>query len=70
MRSMKLFYVGEVLDIYQKGNNNWYYGSVATAISATELLFLSLQVFLPLLVVSASYHLRVLFIQFTIIGPS
>jgi hypothetical protein len=51
MRSTKRFYVGEVLDIYQKGSNNRY-GSVAKAINVTELSFLSLRVFLPLTVVS------------------
>lgn len=60
MRSPKRFYVGEVLDIYEKGGSGRY-GSVVDAISTDRLSFLSLRVFLPLMIVS-SFHL-ILYIQ-------
>jgi len=70
MRSPKRFYIGEVLDIYQKGNNS-HYGSVDSAIKATDLSFFSLRVFLPLMVVSARIYILLDYnvSRFTTTGP-
>jgi hypothetical protein len=49
----KRFYIGEVLDLYKKGNNSRY-GSVDSADNASQLAWLSLRVYLPLEISAAS----------------
>jgi len=47
MRNKKMMYIGEVLDIYKKGNNSKY-GSLEFATTASSLSFLAVRVYLPL----------------------
>ncbi|KAF9230598.1 hypothetical protein BU15DRAFT_69059 [Melanogaster broomeanus] len=47
VRSAVRFYIGEVLDIYKKGTNSRY-GSLDSLESLSDLMFLSLRVYLPL----------------------
>ncbi|KAJ3851678.1 hypothetical protein EV368DRAFT_83283 [Lentinula lateritia] len=47
MRTAQRIYIGQVLDIYKKGQNSRH-GSVATATDLSGLSYLSLRVFLPL----------------------
>jgi hypothetical protein len=47
MRNKKTMYIGEVLDIYKKGNNSKY-GSLEFASNASSLSFLAVRVYLPL----------------------
>ncbi|KII93766.1 hypothetical protein PLICRDRAFT_674207 [Plicaturopsis crispa FD-325 SS-3] len=47
MRNAQRFYIGEVLDIYKKGNNSRY-GSLESAVSVSGLAFLSLRVYVAL----------------------
>ncbi|KAF9244660.1 hypothetical protein BU15DRAFT_71622 [Melanogaster broomeanus] len=47
VRSAVRFYIGEVLDIYKKGTNSRY-GSLDSLESLSDLMFLSLHVYLPL----------------------
>ncbi|KAJ4480786.1 hypothetical protein C8R41DRAFT_771229 [Lentinula lateritia] len=47
MRTAQHIYIGQVLDIYKKGQNSRH-GSVATATDLSGLSYLSLRVFLPL----------------------
>jgi hypothetical protein len=47
MRNKKTMYIGEVLDIYKKGNNSKY-GSIEFATTASSLSFLAVRVYLPL----------------------
>ena len=56
------FYVGEVLDIYRQGANSRH-GSIDMATSVQGLFYLSLRVYLPIMVgvVSKSIHLLSLF---------
>ena len=46
-------YVGEVLDLYKMASGN-HYGSVKTANMVEELKYLSVKVYLPLMVVCTS----------------
>jgi hypothetical protein len=54
MHTTKRYYIGEILDLYKKGNNSRY-GSVESAEKVSALSWLSLRVFLPLEVVSVSF---------------
>ena len=47
MRNKKTMYIGEVLDIFKKGNNSKY-GSLEFATSALSLSFMAVRVYLPL----------------------
>lgn len=50
------FYIGEVLDIYKKGQNSRY-GSVERQSTLNGLAYLALRVFLPLgITVSTTYY--------------
>lgn len=57
VRTTQRIYVGEVLDIYRKGNSGRY-DSIKTTSSLGGVKYLSLRVYLPMDVVRLSYTLQ------------
>ena len=65
MRTTKRFYIGEILDLYKKGNSSRY-GSVESTHDVSQLAWLSLRVYLPLQMSAASVSLQSRYILFVI----
>ena len=53
MCTPKHFYIGEILDLYKKGNSGQY-GSVESSDNVSQLAWLSLRVYLPLQISAVS----------------
>jgi hypothetical protein len=60
MRTLKRFYIGEILDLYKKGNSGQY-GSVESSDNVSQLAWLSLRVYLPLKMSAVSLFIIILF---------
>ena len=60
MRTPKRFYIGEILDLYKKGNSGRY-GSVESSDNISHLAWLSLRVYLPLEMSAVSLFIIILF---------
>jgi hypothetical protein len=61
MRTPKCFYIGEILDLYKKGNSSRY-GSVESTDNISQLAWLSLRVYLPLEISAVSLFIIILFV--------